>query len=37
MKVKDGRTTITSKVAYIAGFFDGEGCIRIWEQPELLT
>lgn len=29
MKVKHGRETITTKIAYIAGFFDGEGCIRI--------
>lgn len=29
MKIKNGRNTITSKIAYIAGFFDGEGCIRI--------
>lgn len=29
MKIKNGKFTITSKVAYIAGFFDGEGCIRI--------
>lgn len=29
MKIKDGRTTVTSKIAYIAGFFDGEGCVRI--------
>lgn len=29
MKVKNGRETITSKIAYIAGFFDGEGCVRI--------
>lgn len=29
MKIKDGKETITSKIAYIAGFFDGEGCIRI--------
>ena len=29
MKVKHGRRTVTSDVAYIAGFFDGEGCIRI--------
>ena len=29
IKIKKGRTTITSRVAYIAGFFDGEGCIRI--------
>jgi intein/homing endonuclease len=32
MKVKNGRETITSKIAYIAGFFDGEGCIRIKES-----
>lgn len=31
MKVKHGRETITTKIAYIAGFFDGEGCIRIKE------
>lgn len=29
MKVKDGRETVTSKIAYIAGFFDGEGCVRL--------
>ena len=29
IKVKKGRNTITTDVAYIAGFFDGEGCIRI--------
>lgn len=29
MKIKDGRETITTKIAYIAGFFDGEGCIRL--------
>jgi len=29
MKIKKGRTTITNDVAYIAGFFDGEGCVRI--------
>lgn len=29
MKVKNGRNTITTDIAYIAGFFDGEGCIRI--------
>lgn len=29
MKIKDGKITITSKIAYIAGFFDGEGCVRI--------
>lgn len=29
MKIKDGRNTITSEIAYLSGFFDGEGCIRI--------
>lgn len=29
MKVTNGRETITSRIAYLAGFFDGEGCIRI--------
>lgn len=29
IKIKQGRKTITTDVAYIAGFFDGEGCIRI--------
>ena len=29
MKIKNGRNTITTDIAYIAGFFDGEGCIRI--------
>lgn len=29
MKIKDGKQTITSKIAYIAGFFDGEGCVRL--------
>ena len=29
MKIKSGRSTITTDVAYIAGFLDGEGCIRI--------
>ena len=29
MKIKSGRKTITHDVAYIAGFFDGEGCVRI--------
>lgn len=29
MKIKNGRNTITAKIAYIAGFFDGEGCVRI--------
>ncbi len=34
MKIKDGRTTITSKIAYMAGFFDGEGCIRIKQNSQ---
>ena len=29
IKIQQGRTTITTDIAYIAGFFDGEGCIRI--------
>lgn len=29
MKIKKGRATVTSQIAYLAGFFDGEGCIRI--------
>ena len=29
MKIIKGRNTITTEIAYIAGFFDGEGCIRI--------
>ena len=29
IKIKSGRNTITNDVAYIAGFFDGEGCVRI--------
>lgn len=29
IKIQRGRNTITTGVAYIAGFFDGEGCIRI--------
>lgn len=29
MKIKKGRNTVTTDIAYIAGFFDGEGCIRI--------
>ena len=29
IKIKKGKNTITNDVAYIAGFFDGEGCIRI--------
>lgn len=29
MKIKHGRLTVTSQIAYIAGFLDGEGCIRI--------
>lgn len=34
MKVKNGKETITSKIAYIAGFFDGEGCVRIKEANQ---
>lgn len=34
MKIKDGKITITSKIAYIAGFFDGEGCIRIKQASQ---
>lgn len=26
---KDNRQNLTTKLAYIAGFVDGEGCIRI--------
>jgi len=29
MKILKGRNTITTDVAYIAGLFDGEGCVRI--------
>ncbi len=29
MKVIKGKNTITTEIAYIAGFFDGEGCVRI--------
>lgn len=29
IKIRKGRSTITTDIAYIAGFFDGEGCIRI--------
>lgn len=29
MKIINGKNTITSEIAYIAGFFDGEGCVRI--------
>jgi len=29
IKIKSGKQTITNDVAYIAGFFDGEGCVRI--------
>ena len=29
LKIKKGRATLTNDIAYIAGFFDGEGCIRI--------
>jgi hypothetical protein len=29
MKIIKGRNTITTEIAYIAGLFDGEGCVRI--------
>lgn len=29
MKVSNGRVTITAEIAYLAGFIDGEGCIRL--------
>lgn len=29
LKIKKGRKTITNDLSYIAGFVDGEGCIRI--------
>ena len=29
IKIKQGKKTITNDIAYIAGFFDGEGCVRI--------
>jgi len=29
IKYKHGRRTITNDIAYIAGFVDGEGCIRL--------
>ena len=29
MKITYGRNTITTEISYIAGFFDGEGCVRI--------
>lgn len=29
MKIINGRNTITTEISYIAGFFDGEGCVRI--------
>ena len=34
MKIKHGRETITTKIAYIAGFFDGEGCVRIKQSNQ---
>lgn len=34
MKVINGKETITAKIAYIAGFFDGEGCVRIKEANQ---
>jgi len=29
LKIKKGKRTVTTDIAYIAGFLDGEGCIRI--------
>ena len=29
MKIIKGRNTVTTEIAYIAGLFDGEGCVRI--------
>lgn len=29
MKIIKGKNTITTEIAYTAGFFDGEGCVRI--------
>ncbi len=34
MKIKKGRETVTNKIAYMAGFFDGEGCIRIKKSSQ---
>ena len=34
MKIINGRNTITTEIAYIAGFFDGEGCVRIKQSNQ---
>ena len=34
MKIKQGKKTITNEIAYIAGFFDGEGCVRIKQASQ---
>lgn len=34
MKVINGKNTITTTIAYIAGFFDGEGCVRIKQASQ---
>lgn len=34
MKVMHGRETVTAKIAYIAGFFDGEGCVRLKQSNQ---
>lgn len=34
MKVTNGRETITAKISYIAGFFDGEGCVRLKQSNQ---
>jgi LAGLIDADG-like domain len=34
MKITNGRQTITATIAYIAGFFDGEGCVRLKQSNQ---
>lgn len=34
MKIKQGKKTITNEIAYVAGFFDGEGCVRIKQASQ---
>lgn len=34
IKIKQGKKTITNDVAYIAGFFDGEGCVRLKQASQ---
>jgi len=34
IKIKKGKNTITNDVAYIAGFFDGEGCVRVKQASQ---